>query len=67
MVQPLLHENSDKCSRQAEEQAGEPEPVHPDVRGSGDKCDGGIKGRWSDGVDRETVGDGTLNEDRLIE
>ena len=67
MMQPLFHENSNKRSRQADEQTGEPEPVHPDVRGSGDKCDGRIEGGRGDGVDWGTVGDSTLNEDRFIE
>ncbi len=66
MMQPLFHENSDKRSRQAEEQAREPEPIYPDVRGSGDKSDGGIERRRGNGADRGSVGDGTLNEDRFI-
>lgn len=61
MVKSLLHENSEKCCCQAVKQTDEPQPVHPDARGSENKSDGGIDGGRGDGVDRGIVGDGTLN------
>ena len=45
VVEPLFNENGDKRGHQAEEQAGEPKPVHPDVGGSGGALPGGISYR----------------------
>ncbi len=67
MVQPLLHENSDEGGCQAKEQAREPESFTQTSMVAGTKSDGGIEGRRGDGVDRGSVGDGTLNEDRFVD
>ncbi len=62
-MEPLLHKYGDECHCEAEEQAGEPQPVHPNVRGSGNEDDGGVQRGRTNGVGRGTIDDSALNED----
>ncbi len=62
VVKSLFRDNGDEHSRQACEQTGKPEPIHP-LRGDGHESDAGTQWGGRNGVDRSIAGDGTLNED----